>query len=74
MTQFTPAKIDQLMAVQLDRTRSRLDQTVDAAQQRTFARTGCADNRNNTAALDLQIQVFEHRVVLPVTFYEVGNL
>ena len=73
MAQLAAAKVDQFMTVELDRARGRFDQSVDAAQHSALARTGRADDRHDAAAIDAQIKAFEHRIVAPVSFYQVGD-
>ncbi|ETW11056.1 6-pyruvoyl-tetrahydropterin synthase [Roseivivax marinus] len=72
--QVPAAQLRQLGSVELDRARGRLDQTVDAAQQRRLARPGRADDGHDAFALDGQVEVLQDRVSAAVAFDEVGDL
>ena len=53
------AERGEILAVDDDAARGRLFQKVDAAHQRRFARAGHADDAENVALLDVQVDIFQ---------------
>ena len=71
--QLRPAELDDVLAAEQDLARGRLDQAVDAADQRRLAGAGRADDRGQAAACDLERDVAQHRLAGAVLLAQIAD-
>jgi hypothetical protein len=72
--QFGAIQLHEILAVEDDLTEGRLDQPVDAADERALAGSRRTDDRRDAARGDLEIDVGQDRLVCDVRLRQVAKL